>query len=566
MASLMSFNDNGLNVHYFPKFFEKQQADVYLEQLKMLPFFIPTFKIRGRNAKPKRQVYAFGDTNTSYTFSGTTIQGEPWTPFMLQIRDRVEKNTGCTFNYVLLNLYTNGFDYISHHKDNETDLSDMFPIAVVSFGAERTIEFKRPKVKTTSIRLQHGSMYRMDHPTNELYTHGIPQEVLVNNIRISLTFRHLIPTPFSPPLKKLKLSVDNMSPTQDISVSLVNSTSSQESVNDPTLSTGSSTPESSKVNESSHVNESSKENSTSVNKTSKVPPQDHSSQNKKPPHNTSDEQRNDFSNDCNSQLIQEESQQNPEDHIKGQWNLNGNTFLQIIMTRNFNLRIHIRKINQLSSGELSPTREGIVMSLTTWSHFQESLRKFKFLSVHESFVSNNQLLTTYINSECCYMQQMFPLNSKGFYLKPAVLTLNKEEFFNLIELSPIITKSLIEIKFLKVIPALVSRQPSECRNHRNTEDAHQHYQHCILTAIRINAEKLFECEGCFRGFTSQLDHECIMKPTSFKFFSNEEAVLLSFNHKQFVENVVTPCNCHYKEDFFNSLNMSFYDLLLEEDI
>ena len=72
--------------------------------------------MRGKSIQPKRQVLAYGDTNVNYTFSGTSIPANPWTPLMLELRNRVEKFAACSFNYVLLNLNVDGSSYISQHK------------------------------------------------------------------------------------------------------------------------------------------------------------------------------------------------------------------------------------------------------------------------------------------------------------------------------------------------------------------------------------------------------------------------------------------------------------------
>ena len=156
--ALINIYENGLNVQYASNFIEKESADNYLNQLKTLPFYTLTFKIRGKSAKPKCRVLAYEDDNLSYAFSGTSIPAEPWTPLMLEIQDHVKKFAACTFNFILLNLYTDGSSCISQHKDDESGLDAIFPIVVLSFGAERTIEYKKPHTLTTSVKLEHGSL------------------------------------------------------------------------------------------------------------------------------------------------------------------------------------------------------------------------------------------------------------------------------------------------------------------------------------------------------------------------------------------------------------------------
>ena len=128
---IVNVYDNGLNVQYVPHFIEKEQADDYFTQLKSLSFYTPTFKIRGKSVKSKRQVLAYGDANLSYSFSGTSIPAEPWTLLMIELRNHVEKFTACTFNYVLLNFYADGSGLINQHKDEETSLDATFPVSVL---------------------------------------------------------------------------------------------------------------------------------------------------------------------------------------------------------------------------------------------------------------------------------------------------------------------------------------------------------------------------------------------------------------------------------------------------
>ena len=41
----------------------------------------------------------------------------PWTPELLELRSKVEKETGLEFNAVLLNFYRNGSDSVAWHSD-----------------------------------------------------------------------------------------------------------------------------------------------------------------------------------------------------------------------------------------------------------------------------------------------------------------------------------------------------------------------------------------------------------------------------------------------------------------
>ena len=46
---------------------------------------------------------AYGDPGLTYTFSGTTVNAQPWPKFLLEVRDKVSSLCVCKFNFVLIN-------------------------------------------------------------------------------------------------------------------------------------------------------------------------------------------------------------------------------------------------------------------------------------------------------------------------------------------------------------------------------------------------------------------------------------------------------------------------------
>src|SRR3989338_2409883 len=106
-----------------------------------------------------------------------------------KIRDRVSKKFGTEFNFVLINKYIGGNNYIGFHSDDERDLVDKSPIVGVSFGAQRELVLQNKQTgKTKSLLLGHGSVYAMIYPTNKYWKHSIPKNPKSKGIRISLTF------------------------------------------------------------------------------------------------------------------------------------------------------------------------------------------------------------------------------------------------------------------------------------------------------------------------------------------------------------------------------------------
>ena len=63
-----------------------------------------------------------------------------------------------------------------------------------------------------------------------------------------------------------------------------------------------------------------------------------------------------------------------------------------------------------------------------------------------------------VDSEFCILQQIFPLNTLGFFLKPTVLKLYKDQVFKLrdllFEITECIIESILIIQLLKLISIL----------------------------------------------------------------------------------------------------------------
>ena len=98
------------------------------------------------------------------------------------------------FNSVLINKYSNGYDHIPMHSDNEECIKPNSNIVTVSLGETRKINFQ-PIVNShgsdISIDLQHGDVFVMSSKSQQLFKHGIPQDKS-KYVRISLTFRNLM--------------------------------------------------------------------------------------------------------------------------------------------------------------------------------------------------------------------------------------------------------------------------------------------------------------------------------------------------------------------------------------
>ena len=114
-----------------------------------------------------------------------------------KIKRNVELFTGNKYNFVLINRYANGDDYIGFHADDERSLDQYAGVVGVYLGAEREFQFI-PKSGITSnlpnkisLILHHGSIVYMNYPTNNYWKHSLPKSSYIKKPRISLTFRNL---------------------------------------------------------------------------------------------------------------------------------------------------------------------------------------------------------------------------------------------------------------------------------------------------------------------------------------------------------------------------------------
>ncbi|XP_070204502.1 DNA oxidative demethylase ALKBH2-like [Littorina saxatilis] len=158
---------------------------------------------------PRKQS-AYGEPGLSYTFSGNTVPARPWIPSLTCIRDRISALSGFDFNFVLVNRYKDGCDYMGEHKDDEKDLADGHPIASLSLGQPRDFYFKHQdsrgkkatrKMDTVKLVLEHGGLLLMNPPTNRFWYHALPKRTRLSDVRINLTFRKMNPA-MCKPVKK----------------------------------------------------------------------------------------------------------------------------------------------------------------------------------------------------------------------------------------------------------------------------------------------------------------------------------------------------------------------------
>jgi alkylated DNA repair dioxygenase AlkB len=149
--------------------------------------------IFGRHIITRRKVAWYGDQSYSYAYSGKIREALLWTSELLELKGRVERLIGKTFNSCLLNLYHNGDEGMAWHGDDEKTLEPDGAIASLSLGAERKFCFRhRATRETVSIQLEAGSLLVMHGVTQTHWMHALPKTKKVMLPRVNLTFRTMV--------------------------------------------------------------------------------------------------------------------------------------------------------------------------------------------------------------------------------------------------------------------------------------------------------------------------------------------------------------------------------------
>lgn len=177
------------DVFYHSKWLKFQEARNYYQVLReKIPFQQHRVAIMGTIIDQPRLTCWFGDS--SYTYSGLTINPDPWFPELLQLRDKLREDLGVDFNSVLANYYFDGSSGIGWHADNEKQIGPV--IASVSLGGLRQFGIQNISAnKNYTIELQTGSLIVMAGETQKYCRHQIAKTSRPVEPRINLTFRVL---------------------------------------------------------------------------------------------------------------------------------------------------------------------------------------------------------------------------------------------------------------------------------------------------------------------------------------------------------------------------------------
>lgn len=183
----IELTDGGLLL-YAPDFLPPEIADRYFAELRDHSEW---------EQKPARFGYmqprltaSYGDVGVTYRYSGTVNVALPWTPTLMEIKQKVEAVQG-RYNYCLLNRYRSGKDSVDWHADDEPDIGSV--IGSLSLGTTRRFRIKHNTTKETrTFLVGNGSLIIMAGTMQQFWEHEVPKTKKNIGERINLTFRQII--------------------------------------------------------------------------------------------------------------------------------------------------------------------------------------------------------------------------------------------------------------------------------------------------------------------------------------------------------------------------------------
>lgn len=183
MLTNFKYVRDDLDVDFYPKLFNPKIAQEWFDYLESI---VPH--------QHTRTSIILGNPGLIYKVSYRGITKEtivtPWNtlPIFNALKSFIEDVTKQKFTVCVIQRYPHGNIGIAPHKDKEMVPGTL--IAGLSFGATRTLDFIKPNYDNVSIKLNSGSLYVLNPPTNQFWLHSIRTEPQVKEVRYSLTFRN----------------------------------------------------------------------------------------------------------------------------------------------------------------------------------------------------------------------------------------------------------------------------------------------------------------------------------------------------------------------------------------
>lgn len=174
----------------FIKEFEAQNLENWLLTSPQVAWQQEQFKIYGREVVAPREIAWFGDEGLNYRYTQLDHRTDGWPEPLAVLRDRIQSEVNQPFNFLLLNKYSDGSQYMGWHRDDEEGCTGQ--IASLSIGAVRRFAIdldvaSNAAVSRQSVDLTNGSLLFFDGRQR----HCLRATKRPVGTRVNLTFRNL---------------------------------------------------------------------------------------------------------------------------------------------------------------------------------------------------------------------------------------------------------------------------------------------------------------------------------------------------------------------------------------
>jgi alkylated DNA repair dioxygenase AlkB len=189
--NLLPFDGEAL---FYPNFLTEQESEMYFNHiLHAYQWKQEQITLYDKEVLQPRLTAFCGEAYKDLHYSDIIIKPQPWTPEMLELKQKTEAIAGVTFTNALFNLYRDGKDSVSWHRDKEKNWGTDPVIASISLGAARTFQLRNYKDKsiTRSVELTPGSLLIMQGAIQRCWEHQVPKTTKRIGARINITFRIL---------------------------------------------------------------------------------------------------------------------------------------------------------------------------------------------------------------------------------------------------------------------------------------------------------------------------------------------------------------------------------------
>lgn len=189
MKVLIKTEKSFLNQYDLPKDFNKRIENI-TQRIEDDLLVNPSIFVYGKRCYQHRAIAFYSNESKGYKYSGQLAISKELKGNLKSLMDYINKKFNSNFNGILVNKYNNGKDYIGRHSDDECGLSNIGVIAI-SYGGVRKFRIRDKKTKkiVKDIPTLSNKIIHMGGNFQKEFTHEIPIERKVNDIRWSFTFR-----------------------------------------------------------------------------------------------------------------------------------------------------------------------------------------------------------------------------------------------------------------------------------------------------------------------------------------------------------------------------------------